>query len=100
MGSLRLRALYPAFWAATHYGCDPARLTLIGSSDRSLNARQASFLTNSFNRFMNLLSELLVFLRAKKKLWLFPIILVMVALGGLLVAAQGSILAPFIYTLF
>ena len=49
---------------------------------------------------MNLLSELLVFLRAKKKLWLFPIILIMVSLGGLLVAAQGSILAPFIYTLF
>ena len=49
---------------------------------------------------MNILSELLVFLRAKKKLWLFPTIFIMFALGGLLVAAKGSILAPFIYTLF
>jgi len=49
---------------------------------------------------MNLLYELLQFLRARKKLWLVPIILIMLALGGLMVAAKGSILAPFIYTIF
>jgi hypothetical protein len=49
---------------------------------------------------MNLLYELLQFLRARKKLWLLPIILIMLALGGLMVAAKGSILAPFIYTIF
>lgn len=49
---------------------------------------------------MNLLYELLQFLRARKKLWLLPIILIMLALGGLMVAAKGSILAPFLYTIF
>jgi hypothetical protein len=49
---------------------------------------------------MNLLLELLQFLKARKKLWLLPIILIMLALGGLMMAAKGSILAPFIYTIF
>ncbi len=46
------------------------------------------------------LKELWTFLRVRKKLWLLPIIIVMVALGALLIAAQGSVVAPFIYTLF
>jgi hypothetical protein len=49
---------------------------------------------------MDLLAELWAFLRQRKKLWLLPIILVMFVLGGLLVLAHGSALAPFIYTLF
>ena len=40
------------------------------------------------------------FMRERKKFWLAPIILVMVLLGGLIVLAQGSAVAPFIYTLF
>ena len=40
------------------------------------------------------------FLRARKKLWIIPIAVVMVILGGLLILAQGSAIAPFIYTLF
>jgi hypothetical protein len=40
------------------------------------------------------------FLRARKKFWLLPIIVVMLVMGGLLVLAQGSAVAPFIYTLF
>ena len=40
------------------------------------------------------------FLRKRKKLWLAPIIIVIVLLGGLLILGQGSVLAPFIYTLF
>jgi len=44
--------------------------------------------------------ELWAFLRARKKLWLLPIIVVTVALGGLVVLTQGSAVAPFIYTLF
>jgi len=46
------------------------------------------------------LKELWAFLRVRKKLWLAPIIIVMVLLGGLLILAQGSVIAPFIYTLF
>jgi len=49
---------------------------------------------------MEFLKELWAFLRSRKKLWLTPIIIVMVALGGLLILAQGSVIAPFIYTLF
>jgi Family of unknown function (DUF5989) len=49
---------------------------------------------------MSFLKELWTFLRRRKKLWLLPIIIVMVLLGALLIFAQGSVLAPFIYTLF
>jgi hypothetical protein len=48
----------------------------------------------------DLLKDLWSFMRARKKFWLAPIIIVMVLLGGLLVLAQGSAIAPFIYTLF
>ena len=49
---------------------------------------------------MNFLVELWAFLRSRKKLWLVPIAIVMLLLGGLLILAQGSVVAPFIYTLF
>ena len=49
---------------------------------------------------MEFLKELWAFLRVRKKLWLAPIIIVMLILGGLLILAQGSVVAPFIYTLF
>ncbi len=40
------------------------------------------------------------FLRVRKKIWLMPIILVLVVLGGLVVVSQQSVLGSFIYTLF
>jgi hypothetical protein len=49
---------------------------------------------------MDLIKELFRFLVARKKLWMAPIIMLVVVLGGLLVLAKGSVLAPFIYTLF
>tara|TARA_Y200000002_G_scaffold349212_1_gene325682 strand:+ start:280 stop:429 length:150 start_codon:yes stop_codon:yes gene_type:complete len=49
---------------------------------------------------MKFLKELFTFLAYRKKLWLAPIILVLIILGGLLILAQGSVVAPFIYTLF
>jgi uncharacterized protein DUF5989 len=49
---------------------------------------------------MGLLEELWAFMRVRKKWWLLPVILVMLAVGALLVFAQGSALAPFIYTIF
>jgi hypothetical protein len=49
---------------------------------------------------MSFLKELFAFLRERKKLWLFPLIFVLVVFGGLLVLVQGSALAPFVYTLF
>jgi Family of unknown function (DUF5989) len=44
--------------------------------------------------------ELWTFLRLRKKMWLAPVILLMVIIGVLLVTAQGSAVAPFIYTIF
>jgi hypothetical protein len=49
---------------------------------------------------LDLLSDLWSFMRERKKFWLAPIVIVMVLLGGLLIFAQGSVVAPFIYTLF
>ena len=49
---------------------------------------------------LDFIRELQAFLRARKKYWLMPVILMMALLGGLLVVAQGSAIAPFIYTLF
>ena len=49
---------------------------------------------------MAFLGELWRFLRVRKKFWLLPIILINLVLGGILVLAQGSAVAPFIYTLF
>jgi hypothetical protein len=47
-----------------------------------------------------LAKEFWAFMRMRKKWWLLPIIVVMLFVGGLLVFAQGSALAPFIYTIF
>ena len=49
---------------------------------------------------MDFLRELLQFLKSRKKLWLLPLVLTLVLLGGALLLAQGSVVAPFIYTLF
>lgn len=49
---------------------------------------------------MSLVREFWLFMRERKKWWLLPIIVVMVLVGMLLVFAQGSALAPFIYTIF
>ena len=47
-----------------------------------------------------LMTELWGFMRERKKFWLLPILILLLTVGGLLVFAQGSALAPFIYTIF
>jgi hypothetical protein len=49
---------------------------------------------------MSVARELWEFLRVRKKWWLLPIVVVMLLVGSLLIFAQGSALAPFIYTIF
>jgi hypothetical protein len=49
---------------------------------------------------MDLIIELWKFMRVRKKFWLLPILIMMVAFGGLIVLTTGSALAPFIYTIF
>ena len=48
----------------------------------------------------SIIVELWAFMRERKKFWLLPIMVMMLVLGALLVLAQGSAVAPFIYTLF
>jgi hypothetical protein len=49
---------------------------------------------------LTIIRELWGFLRARKKWWLAPIVIFLILLGALIVLAEGSALAPFIYTLF
>jgi hypothetical protein len=49
---------------------------------------------------MSFLGEIYSFMRVRKKYWLAPVLIMMLLLGGLLVLAKGSAVAPFIYTLF
>lgn len=49
---------------------------------------------------MSFISELWRYMRARKKYWLMPILLMMLIFGGLVVFTKGSAVAPFIYTLF
>ena len=49
---------------------------------------------------MSFLKEFWEFHKVRKKYWLFPIIIVLVLFGGLIILSQGSAIAPFIYTIF
>ena len=49
---------------------------------------------------MSFISEFWEFLKVRKKYWLLPIIIVLVLFGGLIILSQGSVVAPFIYTIF
>ena len=48
---------------------------------------------------MEFLKEFWEFLKVRKKYWLLPIIIVLVLFGGLMILSQGSVVAPFIYTI-
>ena len=49
---------------------------------------------------MSFVREFIAFLRARKKYWLIPILLVLAILGGLIALAKATVAGPFIYTLF
>jgi len=49
---------------------------------------------------MSFLKEFFAFLKARKKYWLIPILLMMALFGALILFTQGSAVAPFIYTIF
>ncbi|MBI2604801.1 MAG: hypothetical protein HYW49_01850 [Deltaproteobacteria bacterium] len=49
---------------------------------------------------MDFLKDLWAFMKERKKFWLAPVIVIMLLLGMLIVFSQGSVLAPFIYTIF
>jgi len=49
---------------------------------------------------MSFIAEFWQFLKVRKKFWLLPMVIMLVIFGGLIVLAQGSAVAPFIYTIF
>jgi hypothetical protein len=49
---------------------------------------------------MSFVLELWAYMRARKKFWLLPLLLVLLVFGGLIILAKGSAIAPFIYTIF
>jgi hypothetical protein len=49
---------------------------------------------------VSFLKEFFAYMSARKKWWLAPVLIVLVLFGGLLILAQGSAIAPFIYTVF
>ena len=49
---------------------------------------------------MSFIKEFWEFLKIRKKYWLLPIIIVLFLFGGIIVLSQGTIVAPFIYTIF
>jgi hypothetical protein len=63
---------------------------------RALDLKQA----NAGIKMLSIAKELASYMSARKKWWLMPVITILVVVGGLLVLAQGSAVAPFIYTLF
>ncbi|MDY6807073.1 MAG: DUF5989 family protein [Cyanobacteriota bacterium] len=53
-----------------------------------------------FEATLDFLKDLWGFMRERKKYWLLPLVITLVLLGALIVVSQGSVIAPFIYTLF
>ena len=49
---------------------------------------------------LDTLKDLWLFLKVRKKFWVLPLLLVLLLIGSLLILTQGSVIAPFIYTLF
>ena len=49
---------------------------------------------------MNFIIEIIKFVFVRKKFWLLPIIIILIIFGGLLILSQGTVFAPFIYTVF
>lgn len=49
---------------------------------------------------MSFIQELWAFLRVRKKMWMLPIVVISLLLGGLVILTKGSAVAPFIYTIF
>jgi hypothetical protein len=76
------------------------RLIAAGGHMRERVAGDATVPVRWGSCMLSFVQELWGFLRARKKFWLLPIIVVMGLLGGLIVLSQGSAVAPFIYTLF
>ena len=50
--------------------------------------------------FLELVKDIWEFMKIRKKYWLAPLIVTIVLMGGLIIVTQGSVVAPFIYSIF
>ena len=97
--------IWPVAFFMRRAGNDPLRLKRAAAGESYWVAREP-LRQRSFHapvliaQIMSIIRELWQFLRARKKYWLVPVVVALLLIGGLLVFAQGSVLAPFIYTLF
>ena len=73
---------------------------LIGSRERPGQRRLITKNNSKVNAKLLILREFWSFLRMRKKWWLAPIVILLLSLGLILVVSEGSVLAPFIYSLF
>ena len=64
------------------------------------NSKDAEFLKRASGKQTGLVSEFIGFLKVNKKWWLAPLIGVLLLLGSIIIFAEGSAIAPFIYTIF
>lgn len=75
--------------------------SLAGSADGTLRGcLRRALVGSSGGTPMSIVVELWRFMRARKRYWLLPVLIMMCVFGGLVVLSQGSAVAPFIYTLF
>ena len=105
LGAMYAVAIIPTGLLMRVFGADPMGLRrqrkrhlLDHASARP--DRPRSRWKNRFEAPMSFLKDLAAFMLARKKFWLLPVMILMVLFGGLIVLTKGSVVAPFIYTLF
>ena len=83
--------------AGNRFSC---RLWFVDSGSQRPSPTSLAFSDCTMEAFLDLLKDVWDFLKVRKKYWLAPLIITIVLMGSLLVFTQGSVVAPFIYSIF
>ena len=107
MGVMYLVVLTPVGLLRRSFGGNPlvhaarqAKLLAHAPGKRAALGQYVPSVLGGYRRWVCIVVELWAFMRERKKWWLLPVIAVLLVVGTLLIFAQGSALAPFIYTIF
>ena len=105
LGAMYAIAIVPTGLLMRAFGVDPMGLRARGA--RAPTGSRATRAARPRNRWkirsegsMSFLKDMAAFMLARKKFWLLPALVLMTIFGGLIVLTKGSVVAPFIYTLF